>query len=182
MKKCLFLFLFLTNSLVEAATLNFSFYQGGFQEGAFVKGEFQGNDINQDGVLSYSSGEVSYFTMGFSGNFLMPAFGLETSSLIELEYYFNDNVLGILAGDTAIFDFGYAYDGFGGRLPDHGPIYEGLVHYGELVFGPDGTTFYFETQSYTFEPETVAVNNIPIPASFWLFVSSFALVFSKRKF
>ena len=55
---------------------NFSFVQDGFSQGAVVTGTFSGTDANADTFLSSFDGEVTAFSMAFSGNGIVPAFTL----------------------------------------------------------------------------------------------------------
>ena len=66
-----------------AGVLTFSFYQGGFSEGAYVRGQFTAVDRNGDGVISAASNiaettcpncDVLSYHMTFSGNSRVPAF------------------------------------------------------------------------------------------------------------
>jgi len=80
-------FLCLTSSAAWAAPIGFAFFQGGFQENAFLTGFAIGNDLNGDGRLGYGTPpldlgvepgvqEIQQFGLFFSGNSLVQRFTL----------------------------------------------------------------------------------------------------------
>ncbi len=89
-----------TDSSTQSATVTsltattFSFTEAGFTDGAQVTGTFAGSDLNNDGELSSFGGEVTDFTMSFSGNSLVSAFSLDVSHLFGLVYDLNGGPLG----------------------------------------------------------------------------------------
>ncbi len=57
----------------------FTFSQMGFEEEAVITGSFTGEDLNNDGILTFrrdsiETGEITSFNMNFSGNNITPAF------------------------------------------------------------------------------------------------------------
>ena len=78
----------------SATPLSFSFFQSGFEEGAFVEGMFSGEDLNSDMQLSSFDGEITDFMMSFSGNSLVGAFNLGLDSLFGLVYDLDGGPLG----------------------------------------------------------------------------------------
>lgn len=57
----------------------FTFSQIGFEENAVITGSFTGNDLDNDGILTFrkdrmETGEITSFNMSFSGNSITPAF------------------------------------------------------------------------------------------------------------
>jgi hypothetical protein len=89
-----------TDSSTQSATVTsltattFSFTEVGFTGGAQVTGTFAGSDLNNDGELSSFGGEVTGFTMNFSGNSLVSAFSLGLPDLFGLVYDLNGGPLG----------------------------------------------------------------------------------------
>lgn len=71
---------------VSAAPMSqsFGFFQGGYDEDAFVTGMFSGVDADGDGTLfSFPSlaSEISTFSMSFSGNSLVDPFAVQLDEL-----------------------------------------------------------------------------------------------------
>lgn len=182
--RLLFLML-LAISSANAATLKYSFKQGGFDESAYVTGKFAGEDANNDGVLSSSNGEISYFSMSFSGNSTIAAFTADSTNSInfDLEYYINDNSLGALYLDNEdpysnpdYYPY-LIYNGFGGRTENH-ELFTGLIEEGEVIRG-----YYFSAQTLTLDAAEIkneTINNVPIPTSIYLFNSGLVALFLTR--
>lgn len=74
--------LLLGTAPVSAATYTFS--QGGFSDGATISGSFTANDDDGNGQLDSFAGEVTAFTLQFSGNSLVAAFSLGLGDLFAL--------------------------------------------------------------------------------------------------
>jgi len=68
--------------------------QGGFQDGGTLSGQFSGVDLNQDGRLSSFDGEITAFSLSFSGNSLVPAFTHGLSDLFGLSWQVGQPTLG----------------------------------------------------------------------------------------
>jgi hypothetical protein len=84
-----------TVSAANAAPVAFSFTQSGFAEGAEVTGTFAGEDIDMDGQLSSFQGEVTNLSVSFSGNSIISAFALDSSSAFwAVVYDLNNGPLG----------------------------------------------------------------------------------------
>lgn len=86
-----------STSLVTVADLgsgNYSFSQGGWSNGAAISGTFAGLDDDNDGFLDFSFGEISDFTMSFSGNAQVDAFVFDFSNLFALVYELDGGPLG----------------------------------------------------------------------------------------
>lgn len=78
----------------KAATLNFS--QSGFSPGGgLLNGQFVGTDTGvNDGILSFEQGEISDFSLNFSGNVqrgAVPNFSADLSNLFELRFNLSTN-------------------------------------------------------------------------------------------
>lgn len=76
-------------SITTASTITFNFTQKGFQSfqggaGGVITGSFTGEDKNGDGYLNILSGEISAYSVSFSGNTDIPAF---THGLGDLRYF-----------------------------------------------------------------------------------------------
>ena len=102
----------------NSMTLAFDFFQGGYSEGAFIAGMYQGEDLSMDGVLVDfgvpPDDELSSFMVSFSGNSIVPAFTLTMSDLFGFTYESgtgdigDDFAAGLLEGIGAIgTDFEY---------------------------------------------------------------------------
>jgi hypothetical protein len=71
---------------MQAQATTYLFTQAGYSAGATATGAFTGNDLNNDGIINSLEGEVSSFSLNFSGNSIVDAFSLDASSLIGLYY------------------------------------------------------------------------------------------------
>jgi hypothetical protein len=78
----------------SAATLDFEFAQGGFLGSGQLTGAFGGADLDGDGILNSEEGEVTSFSLSFSGAGFMPAFTLGLSDLTRLIYIIGNATLG----------------------------------------------------------------------------------------
>lgn len=144
------------------ANLIFDFSQQGFDEGAIVKGMFAGDDLDGNGQLSSLAGEVTDFSMRFSGNSLVSSFSLGFADL-----------------------FGLVYDLDGGELGD------GLTLDREGIIASAGIYSYIsglggelkEDLNATVSSELVIVTptNVPVPAAVWLFLSGFSGLLGIKK-
>lgn len=141
-----------------ADSVTFSFSQAGFGEGAFVSGTFTGQDIDGNGQLSSSDGEIIGFDMAFSGNSLVSAFTLDVSDLNGLVYDLDGGPLGdgldlaiegIAAGNGA-------YDYVAGP----GPFAQcGIGIPCALIQG----------ERLIFSSELIQVTAVPLTSAIWLF-------------
>ena len=84
-------FLFLLTSLVfqagivKAAPISFTIVQSGWTGGGVMQGTFSGEDLNHDNHLILADGEITAYSVQFSGNSVIPAFTHPMSALA----YFN---------------------------------------------------------------------------------------------
>jgi hypothetical protein len=83
----------------NAAVISYSFSQGGFSEGASVTGAFDADDLNGNGQISTFDGEVSGFSISFSGNSIITAFTLGFADLFGLVYDLDGDI-----GDGIVLD------------------------------------------------------------------------------
>lgn len=71
---------------MQAQATTYVFTQAGYSAGATATGGFTGDDLNDDGIINSLEGEVSSFSLSFSGNSIVGAFSLDATSLIGLYY------------------------------------------------------------------------------------------------
>ncbi len=90
MKTFLCLLLFLFTYPVNASLLTYYFYQGGYDEGAYVIGSFSGTGSS---ALTTFRHQIISFTMSFSGNNLVPSFSLNFDDLDYLVYIIDGSLL-----------------------------------------------------------------------------------------
>ncbi len=129
LRKLMVVSLFLMTSVsVHANPLGFNFFQGGFDEDAFVQGMFYGTDFDNDGQLSTvidNPGdpiEVTGFMMSFSGNSLVPSFSFGYDNLFGLVYDLDGGDLG---------------DGVGGDIEGIGAaVFAPTEPYFDYIAGP----------------------------------------------
>ena len=81
-------------AITPVTLIDFTFVQDGFTDGASVTGTFSGTDNDDNGQLSSFVGEVTAFSMTFSGNALVPAFSLTLADLFGLVYDLDGGPLG----------------------------------------------------------------------------------------
>ena len=87
----------LSDALVLVTDLggsNYSFSQSGWTGGALVTGSFSGLDLDGDDQLNSFHGEISAFSMHFSGNGYAGAFSLGLADLHGLIYDLDGGPLG----------------------------------------------------------------------------------------
>jgi hypothetical protein len=106
----------------------YSFTQSGFSEGAIVTVTFSGSDLNADTQITSFDGEVTAFSMSFSGNSVVPAFSLGLADL-----------------------FGLVYD------DDGGPLGDGLT-LGVEGIGASGVTFSYDAGPGPFDQCGIGVD------------------------
>lgn len=162
----------LAASLLLSAAANaavYEFSQGGYDEGATITGTFEANDLDGSGQIDVGNaplpgfGEVSAFSLSFSGNSLVAPFSHSLSDLTVLVYnvgtpFLGDEISGAFQEGIASNLFsatGFAYasgmgaaGGFGGSVTDN---VSGAVSYSDQL---------------------VSVSAVPLPAAFWLFASA----------
>ena len=72
----------------------YTYSVGGWTGGGLVTGSFAGTDGNADGQLSSFDGEVTGFTMSYSGGAIVAALGFSFADLFGLVYDLNGGPLG----------------------------------------------------------------------------------------
>jgi hypothetical protein len=81
-------------SVTPAGGGTFDFSVGGWDGGGLVTGSFAGADTDGDGQLSAFDGEVSAFSMSYSGGTIVGAFALSLGDLFGLVYDLDGGPLG----------------------------------------------------------------------------------------
>lgn len=134
---------------MPASALSFTFIQTGYSEGAQVTGSFEGVDSDENGQLSSFEGEVTAFSVSFSGNSLVPAFSLG----IEDEPF------------NFVYDIGSGFLGDGTTLDIEGVLSTNeLFQYltGQGPTGLDGGSV-SNIISIDFSEQLVVVTQVPEP-------------------
>ncbi len=153
------LFASLLTSNANAIPLQYTFAQDGYAEGASITGSFAGTDLNNDGQLSSFQGEISDYSMSFSGNSIVDAFSHTFSDFGQLVYiigtpFIGDDFIGEREGIASGPLFG----------PDHPFSY--MTGLGPMRYGhgrvTNNTTLAFDSD-YTSNPATVTL--VPEPAT-----------------
>lgn len=170
---------------------SFIFAQGGYPDGASVRGAFTARDLNGDGRITWdydSSGlvlapEVLRFRFYFTGNGEMPAFSLTDPGVLdyyalggrfEFDYYFGERTMDLAfsvspgaPGDPGLDPFGnYDFDG-----DDAGGAISLWIEMGGIVPDP---SFGTATSAPLF------VSEVPLPATLWLLLSGAGLLAGVR--
>lgn len=134
-----------------------------------MTGWFEGTDVNHDGQIVFWLGEVTGFSITFSGNALVPAFQLGLFDLNALNYDVGTPLIGDSSGAKLYTEGisavqrlpvpdGYRYDT--GYLP----AYSG----GAVISGPQGV---LESTA-----QLLAVSSVPEPAGHWLWAAGALLL------
>jgi 6-phosphogluconolactonase (cycloisomerase 2 family) len=151
----------------------YTFSQGGFQDGGVITGAFTGEDANGDGLLASFDGEISDFNLSFNGNSIIPAFSQTFESLGGLVFQIGKTTLG--DGGTPGSD--YAEGMAVNWLPDGlDPVEFGLTGYSFVTgIGPlgeaRGEIGDWDTGAKLLTTETMTVSaatSVPEPASWML--------------
>jgi hypothetical protein len=146
--------------VATADPITYRLSQAGWSGGGAIAGSFSGQDINEDGVLSFRAGEVSAYSVELSGNTLIGPFvhGLE---------------------DLRFFEYRLGTQGF----PPSFPLFsdDGSFFYDadDKVIGRSGFTAPFVT---TAEPAFVtAVSATPEPSTLLLLGPAAAVLIRRRR-
>ena len=81
-------------SFTASRAATYTFTLTGFTSGGVVGGTFEGNDFDGDGQLASFTGEISSFSMTFSGDSLVPDFTHTLPDLKGLVYFIGSGILG----------------------------------------------------------------------------------------
>ena len=81
-------------TVVPGALGTWTYSVGGWAGGGMVTGSFAGTDGNTDGQLSFFDGEVTGFSMAYSGGAIVAPLGLGFADLFGLVYDLNGGPLG----------------------------------------------------------------------------------------
>jgi len=91
---------------VFASTTHYTFSQAGWSGGGAVVGAFSGADLNNDGFIDFSAGEVDSYAMSFSGNNLIPAFQHTFADLGFFHYLVGSSTI---SPPSYVYSFGAGY-------------------------------------------------------------------------
>ncbi len=166
--KLLMLFLIMLSG--NAHALTYAFFQGGFDDGAYITGTFSGADLNADSQLStFTGSEITNFSATFSGNSVVSSFTLEFRDLWGVVYDLDGGSLGDglssdiegIRAESSLFSYVV------------GPGLSGV----ECGIGVD-CGYVSEGAFYSFSQDLVQVSTVPIPASIFMLASGLIGLFS----
>lgn len=123
-------FMALTSS--SAIATPFVFSQGGYSGGGIIAGNFDATDLDSNGQISSFDGEVTGFSLSFSGDSIVGDFTHSLSDLSGLVYdlgggFIGDGTGGAVEGMASNWGGAFGFDfasglgptgGFGGRVID----------------------------------------------------------------
>lgn len=75
-----------------ASAQSYSFSQGGFDGGGSLIGSFSGTDLDHNGWLDSSAGEITAFSVSFSGDANVGSFSHGLADLVGLVYWLNGDM------------------------------------------------------------------------------------------
>ncbi len=168
-----------------AGSVTYNFSQGGYADGATIKGYFVGEDIDGNGELVYfgegigeggiAISEITDFSLSFSGNSLIDSFTFGLSAVFGLAYTLDGGPLDDNA-DVAVEGIGasaFELEYLAGPGPMNGVPCDGATVVcgviSQFIEGPGGFDQTFEL---------VQVNAVPVPVALPLMMFAIgALVF-----
>ncbi|WP_079437102.1 PEP-CTERM sorting domain-containing protein [Zoogloea sp. LCSB751] len=181
----------------HAATYNF--YQAGYSGGGGVSGYFSGTDLNGDGYLVGTHGEIDGFQLSFAGNAAVDAFSIDYADFLQtvsigwgLIYRLGSTTLGtelngLSDGMLMVFNF----DAYGNPLDSVSavPI---ANNFSAAAAGPGtlgiASTSIFGTASdangnidMAFAPMTLSLQSVPEPGSLALTALAGAALLARRR-
>lgn len=144
-----------------------------FDSGGFVTGAFQGEDLNHDGMIKFWHGEVTSFTLSYSGGAIVPAFDYGIQDLIALNYEVGTPFLGDASGYQEALSAqrqlfgppGYRFDT--GYLPS--------LNGGAGIFSPTGALVAMSLQP-------LAVTPVPEPSTALMSIIGLFALYLRRRF
>jgi hypothetical protein len=151
-------------SSLSAQAATYSFSQSGFAGGGSVTGSFSGVDLDLNGILDASFGEISLFSLSFSGGSVAP-FSLGYSDLVGLTYQLNS---GNFIGDNGQPNTGEGIAASNAQwsyLAGVGPLGVTGGQIGDAFFTPLTTT-----------SSLVSVASVPEPESFAMMLAGLGLI------
>jgi hypothetical protein len=168
--------LMLATSTTYAMPMTYNFSQTGFSGGATISGSFTGNDLDMDGAINSFLGEVTNYSVSFSGNMIVGAFSHSFADLGGLIYVLGN---GVFLGDDAILGTEGVASG-----PGFGPPGGPFTY--ESGLGPQGTLGGIVIDNNTGATDgsqnLVVVTAVPEPAIITLMgLGLVGIGFSRRK-
>lgn len=153
-----FIYSLLANT-AQANPMMYSISQAGWTGGGTVSGIFAGDDLNHDGRIGLSDGEVTAYQVTFSGNASVPGF---THTLSDLQFFtFTIGTSGF-SPSFPLFSMGsgYFYD-----ADDH------LIGSDSFILGSN--SFILGSNSFVtrFTTEDAIVRAVPEPATTLIFAA-----------
>lgn len=160
--------LLLSASGAQAA--DYVFTQTGFSGGGSLSGSFSGVDLDLDGLLDASFGELSAFTLNFSGDRVIADFSLGLGDLAGLSFDLNQ---GMFLGDNGEPNTGEGIGAFKGDL-----VYlSGVGPTG--AFDPGAASiggFVMDFNGITVTASPISVSAVPEPETYALFLAGLGLL------
>lgn len=147
----LFLSFFILSSHANATLIEFEISQSGWEFGGVMEGRFIGEDMNGDGHLTLSYGEIFSFDVSFSGNSVVDDF---THSLSDLMF----------------FDYTIGTEGFRPSYPLYS--YNGDYRYDADDYSIMNTDY----SVWIFSSENAIVREVPAPTTISLIIISLGLL------
>jgi hypothetical protein len=155
----------LVASSLSAQADTYLFSQTGFNGGGILTGSFSGADLDLNGILDASYGEVSSFSLSFSGGTFAPAFTLGYGDLAGLTYQISS---GNFLGDNGVNGSGEgiaAWDALHSYFSGIGPLAVMGGQIGDASFNPLTTT-----------TSLISVTAVPEPQSFAMLLAGLGLM------
>jgi len=150
----------------SAFAASFRFTQGGYSDGGVITGAFDATDLNNNGAISSFDGEVTGFSLSFSGNAIVGSFNHSLSDLRGLVYDLGSGFIG--DGATGAVE-GLASNWFGASGFDFA---SGLGPTG--VFG--GRVIDIASGASSSTRELIAVTAVPEPETYAMLLAGLGLL------
>jgi hypothetical protein len=146
----------------------YSFSQGGFSGGGAISGTFTGSDIDLDGQINSFAGEVTAFSLSFSGDSLVPAFTHGMADFYGLIYdvgsgFIGDGSTGGIEGMASNWGGTIGFDYASGLGP---------------TGGLGGRVIDIATGATSSTPELISV--VPEPSTYALFALGAAVLVGRK--
>ena len=160
--KCTFALLFLLfTTQATAAPMTYNFSQSGFTGGGTITGSFTGDDLDMNGALNSFVGEITNYSLTYSGGSIVGMFTHSFAEFGQLVYVIGTPFLG---DDPILGTEGVASGPLFGP-PDLFTYESGLGPQGTL----GGTVINNATGAFDTTQQLVVVTAVPEPATLALF-------------